>query len=346
MSFAKAYHLPGCERFGNVKADFEFGLIHSGAHAKRLRIKCKAVIPAKAGISSRHMCMLKNKIPAFAGITNSAYLRLMRLHQPTGIWLLLWPCWWGIALALQGLPPLRLLLLFALGAVLMRGAGCIVNDIADREFDSQVERTKNRPLASGELSLKAAIILLMLLLVAAACVAFALGWSVVLWAILSLPLVITYPFMKRISWWPQLFLGLTFNWGALMGWVAVRGAIEWPAVMLYIGSIFWTLGYDTIYAHQDKRDDALIDVKSSALRLGDKTKTAVGGFYLLAVIGWVLAGWLAGRGMGLFIVLLLAQLQLGWQNCNVDLDDPDSCRRMFKSNTWLGALVFAGFLIS
>lgn len=274
------------------------------------------------------------------------YIRLMRLHQPTGIWLLLWPCWWSAALASRGTISLPLLVLFALGAVLMRSAGCIINDLADRRFDAQVERTKNRPLASGEVSLKEAFLLLALLLLAAACVALAMGWRVVLWAVLSLPLVITYPFMKRMTWWPQLFLGLTFNWGALLGWAAVRGSIGWPAVCLYIGGIFWTLGYDTIYAHQDKHDDALIGVKSSALRLGDKTKKAVGLFYLPAVIFWALAGWMAGHNLWLYSLLALAELQMGWQVCNVDLDNPGSCRRMFKSNVWLGLLVFTGFLLS
>jgi 4-hydroxybenzoate polyprenyltransferase len=274
----------------------------------------------------------------------SSYLRLMRLHQPVGIWLLLWPCWWSLALASHGLPPLRLLLLFALGAIFMRSAGCIINDIADREFDKQVERTKTRPLASGEISLGAAITLLLLLLSAGLGVTLALGPVVMLWAVLSLPLIIMYPLMKRISWWPQLFLGFTFNWGALMGWAAVAGTVGLPAILLYSGGIFWTLGYDTIYAHQDKADDARVGVKSTALRLGKNTKRAVGIFYLATVIFWTLAGWSAGKGMGLFAALALAELHFCWQLCKVNLDDPASCRRVFMSNIWLGALVFAGFM--
>jgi len=268
----------------------------------------------------------------------------MRLHQPTGIWLLLWPCWWSIALASHGWPSLKLLALFALGAALMRSAGCIINDIADRKFDAQVERTKSRPLASGELGVRQAIVLLAILLAAAACVAFALGWAVVLWAALSLPLVIAYPFMKRICWWPQLFLGFTFNWGALMGWAAVRGTVEFPAICLYIGCIFWTLGYDTIYAHQDKCDDARIGVKSTALRLGDNTRHVVGLCYLLAVFFWLAAGSFAGSTTWLLIALLLAELQLGWQLCHANFDDPASCRRAFMSNATLGWLLFAGFV--
>jgi 4-hydroxybenzoate polyprenyltransferase len=268
----------------------------------------------------------------------------MRLHQPVGIWLLLWPCWWSIALASGGNPSLPLLALFALGAVLMRSAGCIINDIADREFDKQVERTRTRPLASGELSVKQALALLALLLLASAAIALHLGEVVTLWAALSLLPVVSYPFMKRISWWPQLFLGLTFNWGALMGWAAVRGTVDAPAIALYVGCVFWTLGYDTIYAHQDKKDDARIGVKSTALRLGEYTKKAVGLFYLLALSGWMAAAWLVGSAIWFFILLIGVMLQLGWQLCHVNLDDPASCRRIFVSNTKLGWLVFAAFL--
>jgi 4-hydroxybenzoate polyprenyltransferase len=274
------------------------------------------------------------------------YLQLMRLHQPVGIWLLLWPCWWSVALASQELPPLFLLTLFAMGAVVMRSAGCVINDIADRDFDKHVERTRSRPLASGALSVNQAINLLIMLIMIAAIIAFVLGWQVFLWSALALPLVVTYPFMKRISWWPQLFLGFTFNWGALLGWVVVRGSIELPALLLYAGGVFWTLGYDTIYAHQDKLDDARIGVKSTALRLGVKTKPAVKLFYLLAVVLWALAGWVAQANLLFFACLALAQLHLGWQVCHVDLDNPSSARKVFVSNVRLGAIVFAGTLLS
>ena len=273
-------------------------------------------------------------------------IHLMRLHQPVGIWLLLWPCWWAVALASGGRPSLWILLLFAIGAVAMRSAGCIVNDIADREFDRKVERTRLRPLASGEMGVKQALAWLVLLLAIALADAALLGPQVMLWAALALPLVAAYPFMKRISWWPQLFLGLTFNWGALAGWAAVRGAVELPALLLYAGGVCWTLGYDTIYAHQDKIDDARAGVKSTALRLGENTRRAVGWFYVLAVLLWCLAGWVAQSGMGLFAFLALAQLHFAWQLCTVRLDDPASCRRVFVSNVRLGALVFAGMLLS
>lgn len=235
------------------------------------------------------------------------------------------------------------LALFALGAVLMRGAGCIVNDIADREFDAKVERTKHRPLASGELSVWQADMLLVVLLLLSLIITMVLGKTVVMWAALSLLPITVYPLMKRVSWWPQFFLGLTFNWGALMGWAAVQGHIEWPAIALYIGCVFWTLGYDTIYAHQDKEDDSRIGVKSTALRLGTKTKSVVALFYALAVAFWVAAN-AANLNPVAFSLLAITALQLSWQIVSVNLDDPVSCRRVFISNGNLGWLVFASFL--
>lgn len=261
----------------------------------------------------------------------SPYIRLMRLHQPVGIWLLLWPCLWALALCHA---PLSMFAWFALGAVVMRSAGCIINDMADRKFDAEVERTKTRPLASGELSIRQAAVALFFLLVIAFGIALVLGMQVILWGALALAPVSLYPFMKRISWWPQLFLGLAFNWGALMGFAAVTGSIPPAAFALYIGSIFWTLGYDTIYAHQVKKDDAAIGVKSTALRLGKRTKPAVGVFYVLAVVGWYMAGANA-------LLLLPAAAHMAWQVYAVNLDEPLSCRRIFKSNAWLGGVVFA-----
>lgn len=270
----------------------------------------------------------------------SPYLRLMRLHQPVGIWLLLWPCWWALSLVHA---PLAVYVWFALGAVAMRSAGCILNDMADRHFDRQVERTKSRPLASGELSMWQASILLGVLLLLSFGVAIALGWQVVLWGAIALVPVTLYPFMKRITWWPQLFLGLTFNWGALMGFIAA--GYEFPpaaALALYAGSIFWTLGYDTIYAHQDKKDDAQVGVKSTALYLGQRTKPAVAAFYALAVLGWGGASYLMSGSIHAGLLALIA-LHLAWQIRSVQLDAPSSCLSVFKSNTWLGAVVMAAF---
>ncbi len=258
----------------------------------------------------------------------------MRLHQPAGILLLLWPCWWALALASHGMPPLDIFILFGIGAILMRGAGCIINDIADRKFDPLVERTKTRPLASGELSLRQAISFLLLLLMLSLGIAILLGWHVVLWAATSLIPVAIYPFMKRISWWPQLFLGLTFNWGALMGWVAVRDAIELPALLLYVGGVFWTLGYDTIYAHQDKKDDAMIGIRSTALRLGDATLPAIRVFYGISVSCWAMAGILWHTEGMFYIFLILVLCHFIWQIKGVSLNDQASCRKFFISNAF------------
>jgi 4-hydroxybenzoate polyprenyltransferase len=268
------------------------------------------------------------------------YFRLLRLHQPTGVWLLLWPCWWSIALASHGLPPLMLLALFAVGAVVMRGAGCIVNDMADRDFDRHVERTRTRPLASGEITLRQAAALLLLLLCIALAIALQLNRYTLLLAASSLGLVAAYPFMKRITWWPQAFLGLTFNWGALMGWAAVKGTLGWPALALYAGGIFWTLGYDTVYAHQDTADDITVGVKSTALRLGAKSRQWITGFYALAVLFWVTAGALNHDG----IIYLLGMFAVGmhciWQMRNVDFSNAASCMRIFRSNVTLGWIMF------
>ena len=269
------------------------------------------------------------------------YLRLMRLHQPVGIWLLFWPCAWALALASDKLE-IEKLLLFFIGAVLMRGAGCIVNDIADRNIDGKVERTKSRPLASGELNVSQAIALLIVLLLASLLVAYQLGFMVVMWGALALLPVCIYPFMKRVSWWPQLFLGLVFNWGALMGWAAVRNQIDFPAILLYIGGVFLTLGYDTIYAHQDKIDDARIGVRSTALRLAGKTKMFVSVMYALAILCFILAAGSVSAGF----CLIPAALHCFWQVNKLDIDRPNSAKAVFFSNVWLGGLIFLGLFFS
>lgn len=270
------------------------------------------------------------------------YFRLMRFAQPTGVWLLLWPCWWAVALASDGFPSVTILLLFLAGAFLMRPAGCIVNDIADRKLDAEVERTKTRPLASGEMTVGEAVRLLLWLLFLAFLVAWALGEEVIRWSLYSLPLVFLYPWMKRITWWPQLFLGLTFNWGALLGWVAVRSEVELPAVLLYLGGVFWTLGYDTLYAHQDKLDDARAGVKSSALRLGNTTKPVVLVFYTVAALCWAFAMALMHPSEPFaYALVFMAWLHFLWQVKNVDLEDSASCREMFISNGVLGWILFA-----
>jgi 4-hydroxybenzoate polyprenyltransferase len=272
------------------------------------------------------------------------YARLARLDRPIGTWLLLFPGWWGIALASQRWPDPGLLLLFAIGAVAMRGAGCTLNDIADRDYDGQVARTRLRPLPSGAVSVRQAVIFLLLQLTIGAAVLFSLNRITVLLGGAVLGLIGIYPFMKRITYWPQVFLGLNFNWGALIGWTAVTGALGWPSLLLYIGGVFWTLGYDTIYAHQDKEDDIRIGVKSSAIALGAHTRPWLFAFYGAAVLLWSAAGHAAGLGAMFSVGLAAAAAQLAWQAAQVATEDPADCLRKFRSNRAVGWVMLAGII--
>jgi 4-hydroxybenzoate polyprenyltransferase len=272
------------------------------------------------------------------------YARLARLDRPIGTWLLLFPCWWSTALATEGWPSLWWMALFGIGALVMRGAGCTVNDILDRDFDGKVERTRHRPIPSGQVTTKQALAFLVLQLFLGLLVLLQFPWAAIGLGVLSLVLVFTYPLMKRITWWPQFFLGLAFNWGALMGWTAVHGSLGWPAVILYVAGIAWTLGYDTIYAHQDKSDDALIGVKSSARCLGAASRPWVGGFYAVTVAGLVAAGFAADLHPIFLVGVAAAALQMGWQIARWRIDDPADCLVMFKSNRWTGWLVLAAFV--
>jgi 4-hydroxybenzoate polyprenyltransferase len=272
------------------------------------------------------------------------YARLARLDRPIGTWLLLFPGWWGIALAGPRWPNPLLLVLFALGAVAMRGAGCTLNDIADREYDGKVARTRLRPLPSGRLTVLQAALFMAAQLAVGAAVLFSLNRISIVLGALVLGLIATYPFMKRITWWPQLFLGLNFNWGVLIGWAAATGGIAWPPLLLYLGGIFWTLGYDTIYAHQDKEDDARIGVKSAALALGERTRPALFAFYAGAVALWAAAGGAGGLETPFWLALAGAAVQLSWQAARVDTDDPADCLGKFRSNRIVGWLLFAGII--
>ncbi|MEQ8652552.1 MAG: 4-hydroxybenzoate octaprenyltransferase [Kiloniellales bacterium] len=275
------------------------------------------------------------------------YLSLMRADRPIGFWLLFLPCLWALLMApisAGALPNWWFLLLFAIGAIAMRGAGCTYNDIVDRNFDALVDRTATRPIPSGQVSVKQALVFLALQLLIALFVLLSLPWLAIVMGVASLALVFTYPFMKRVTYWPQAFLGLTFNWGALLGWAAAVEGLAWPALALYLGGFFWTIGYDTIYAHQDREDDALIGVKSTALKFGRKTRQWVAVFYVLALVGWALAGWLAGFGWPYALGLLVAALQLGWQLVTLDIDDGAGCLLRFKSNKWAGLALAAGIL--
>lgn len=268
---------------------------------------------------------------------------LARWDRPIGSWLLLLPCWWGMALA-SPWPDPWLLALFAIGAIAMRGAGCVINDLADRDLDSKVERTRHRPLASGQLGVRHALIFLAIQLLVGLLVLLSFNLFTIGLALAVMPLVLVYPWMKRITWWPQACLGLTFNWGALVGWSAVTGNLAAPAVVLYAAGFFWTLGYDTIYAHQDKTDDALIGVRSSARRLGAATVPWLWGFYGVSLALIALAGALAGLGPVLYLALVPAALHLVWQIRTLDIDDPASCLRRFRSNRELGLMVFAAIV--
>lgn len=272
------------------------------------------------------------------------YARLARLDRPIGTWLLLFPGWWSIALASTGWPDPLLLLLFAIGAVAMRGAGCTLNDIADREYDGQVARTRMRPLPSGRVTVRQAVVFILAQLAVGAGVLLSLNWLSIVLGVAVLALIGTYPFMKRVTWWPQLFLGLNFNWGALLGWTAVTGSLGWPPLLLYLGGIFWTLGYDTVYAHQDKEDDARVGVKSSALALGSRTRPCLFAFYAASAGLWGMAGAAAGLGIAFWVLVAATAIQLAWQAARVDIDDPADCLGKFRSNRIVGWLIFAGMV--
>jgi 4-hydroxybenzoate polyprenyltransferase len=272
------------------------------------------------------------------------YGLLARLDRPIGTWLLFIPCLWGLALA-GGTPAMLWAPLMAIGAIAMRGAGCTINDMADRDFDRRVARTAGRPLAAGRLRMKQAMAFLALQLAIGLGVLLFLPLTAALIALCSMPLVIAYPFMKRITYWPQVFLGLTFNWGVLVGYAASMGGLGLPALFLYLAGIAWTLGYDTIYAHQDKEDDALIGVKSTALLFGEATRPWLYGFYAAMLGLLVLAGWSAGLGPLFFLALLPVAGLLAWQVQAVDLDDPADCLDRFRSHRGLGLLVGVALLL-
>ncbi|MEM9591688.1 MAG: 4-hydroxybenzoate octaprenyltransferase [Pseudomonadota bacterium] len=292
--------------------------------------------------------LAKNWADRYAPAWALPYLRLARADRPVGFFLLALPCFWSVGLA--GLhtgaayPDPLLLLLFAIGAIAMRGAGCTYNDIVDRDIDAQVARTRSRPLPSGQVSLRSASIFMFALCLVGLAVLLSLNTFSIWLGFAVVPIVALYPFMKRISHWPQAVLGLAFNWGALMGWAAVTGNLDWAPVVLYVGAVAWTIGYDTIYAHQDREDDALIGMKSTALRFGAKTPFWLSGFYAVTIIAMGLAGWLAGAGPVFFAGLALACGQLIWQIATLDIDDADNCLARFKSNRDFGLIVFLAIL--
>jgi 4-hydroxybenzoate polyprenyltransferase len=290
-----------------------------------------------------------NWVDTHAPRWSQAYLRLARLDRSIGSWLLLLPCWWSLALAAglaRDIASLPLdIALFLVGAFAMRGAGCTWNDITDRDLDALVERTRSRPIPAGQVSVAGALAFLVLQALIGLAVLLQFNRFAVMTGIASLVIVAAYPFMKRITWWPQIVLGLAFSWGALMGFAVTFGRIDATALALYAGSIAWVIGYDTIYAHQDAEDDALIGIKSTALLFGARTHAALIGFYGLAVILIGVALWLAAARLPAWIGLAAFAAHLAWQVSRLDISDPALCQRLFWSNREAGFLLFAGLLV-
>jgi len=290
-----------------------------------------------------------NWVDRYAPAPLRPYARLARLDRPIGWWLLLWPCWWSSALAADAagwrVPDPWHLVLFLVGAVAMRGAGCTYNDIVDRDFDAKVRRTRSRPIPSGQVSVRQAWIFLALQCVVGLVVLLQFNGPTILWGAASLLVVAAYPFAKRVTDWPQMVLGLAFSWGALVGWTAVSGTIGWPAVLVYAASILWTIGYDTIYAHQDREDDELIGVRSTARLFGGYTRPAIAAAYVAAATLLAVAFALAGTGPAAFVGLGAFAVHLGWQLATLDTDDPARCLALFRSNRIAGWLPFLGLLV-
>jgi 4-hydroxybenzoate polyprenyltransferase len=290
-----------------------------------------------------------NWVDTLAPAFTRPYLRLARLDRPIGSWLLLIPCWWSSALAAiaaqRGAPSLLHLVLFFVGAFAMRGAGCTWNDIVDRDLDARVERTRSRPIPSGQVSVAQAAAFLVAQALVGLAVLLSFNDFTIALGLASLLIVAVYPFMKRITYWPQIVLGLAFSWGALMGWAGAFGRLDPPALLLYAGSIAWVIGYDTIYAHQDREDDALIGIKSTALLFGERTKPMLALFYALAVILIGLAGFAAGAGLVFALGLAAFAAHLVWQIVRLDIGNPELCLALFKSDRDAGLILFAGMLL-
>jgi 4-hydroxybenzoate polyprenyltransferase len=281
-------------------------------------------------------------LPAWA----KPYAQLMRLDRPIGGWLLFWPCVLGAVLGaiaderrFTDWRDFYYIILFAIGTVVMRGAGCVFNDIVDRDFDAQVARTKGRPIPSGRIRVGQAVLFMLLLSLVGLVILLQFNRLAVMLGVGSLALVAAYPFMKRVTWWPQAWLGLTFNWGAVLGFAAETGRIDLADLVLYAGLFFWTLGYDTIYAHQDKEDDALIGVKSTARLLGDDSRVWILRFYGVCATLVLAAGYIDHAGWPLTVGMLAAAAHFLWQVRRLQIDNPDVCLKLFRSNRDAGALM-------
>jgi 4-hydroxybenzoate polyprenyltransferase len=267
------------------------------------------------------------------------YTRLARLDRPVGIWLTLFPCWAALIPASHGFPDIRELLIFSLGALLMRSAGSTVNDIADRKFDGHVERTRFRPLANGQIGILQALSFLVVQLALAASLLFFLSPYTRLVAICVVPLVFIYPLCKRFTHWPQAVLGAAFNWGMLMAWAEVAGHIPLGAILMWSGAIAWQIGYDTVYAYVDVKDDTRLGLKSTAILFGRHGKAIIGVFYGLAVGAWALGGWLLGMSLPYMLGILVIAAHLAWQTGRIDLVRPEVNYRLFLANILTGLLL-------
>jgi len=289
-----------------------------------------------------------NWVDGLAPSWSRPYLRLARLDRPIGSWLLLLPCWWSVGLAAvaagDAIPDPWHVVLFFIGAFAMRGAGCTWNDLVDRDIDARVERTRSRPIPSGQVTVPQAVAFMVLQALIGLAVLLQFNRFAVAAGFASLAVVAVYPFMKRITYWPQIFLGLAFSWGALMGWAAAFGRLDAPAYLLYAGAICWVIGYDTIYAHQDREDDALVGLKSTAILFADNTKPMLAAFYAAAVVLIALAQWSAGCGVLSYLGLAAFAVHLAWQVRRLDIGDPANCLMVFKSNRDAGLILFGGYI--
>lgn len=301
-----------------------------------------------------HALPLKRKVTFAMRLVNNSpskirpYLRLLRMDKPIGSWLLFWPCGWSIALAAPpgALPDLQLLTLFGTGAFIMRGAGCIINDMWDQDIDGMVARTKDRPLVTGEISPLQSLCFLGSQLTLGLLVLLHLNLYSIILGASSLVLVILYPVMKRVTFWPQLMLGMTFNWGALLGWSAVQGSCNWSACLpLYTAGICWTLLYDTIYAHQDKIDDVIVGIKSTALKFGDRTKIFLSGFSTTMIASLITSGIVVSQTWPYYSAVGLVSVHLAHQIYSLNINNPTDCAKKFISNHRVGMILFAGIML-
>jgi 4-hydroxybenzoate polyprenyltransferase len=278
------------------------------------------------------------------------FIELTRLKKPIGYMLLFWPCAWGLTLVYDFSNNINVylfyLLLFFLGSVLMRSAGCIVNDILDRKFDKQVLRTKDRPIASGKISVSLSLFYAALLCVLAFLVLINFNYFTILIALASMPLAFTYPLMKRFTYWPQLFLGITFNYGLILGWSSISGNLNIIPIIFYLGAIFWTLGYDTIYGYQDIKDDEIIGLKSTSIKFKGTAKLFLTTCYVILILSLIIGGYLMEFNLIYFLFLMIPTVQLFlYQIKTFDLNDSNLCLKVFKSNNYFGLIIFCNLLI-